>query len=93
MLTNVKSALSSFLTKDRGYYRSLILDFIVSATRRRRDITIMTVNPRMGKFNMVSNNYGRKHKCDFSVFNRKHPFWANLVKKSHNCQFKLKFGP
>ena len=45
MLTNVKSAPSSFLTKDRGYYRSLILDFIVSATRRRRDITIWLSTP------------------------------------------------
>ena len=28
----------------------------------------------------------------FSVLDRKPPFWANLVKKNHNCQFKLKFG-
>ena len=32
-------------------------------------------------------------KCDFSVFDRKFAFWANLVQKEYrNCQFKLKFG-
>ena len=28
----------------------------------------------------------------FSALDQKHPFWANLVKKNQNCQFKLKFG-
>ena len=27
----------------------------------------------------------------FSVLDQKHPFWADLVKKNQNCQFKLKF--
>ena len=26
------------------------------------------------------------------VLDRKHPFWANLVQKNQNSQFKLKFG-
>ena len=33
------------------------------------------------KFSIVSNDHGRMHKCDFSIFEWKHPFWANLVKK------------
>ena len=28
----------------------------------------------------------------FSVLDQKNPFWANLVKKIKNSQFKLKFG-
>ena len=28
----------------------------------------------------------------FSVLGRKYPFWANLVEKVKNCQFKLKYG-
>ena len=28
----------------------------------------------------------------FSVLEQKNPFWANLVKKNQNCQFKLKVG-
>ena len=28
----------------------------------------------------------------FSDLNGKHHFWANLVQKVKNCQFKLKFG-
>ena len=28
----------------------------------------------------------------FSVLDLKNLFWANLVKKNQNCQFKLKFG-
>ena len=29
---------------------------------------------------------------DFFVFVRKYSFWANLVQKNENIQFKLKFG-
>ena len=42
-------------------------------------------------FNIVSNDHGRTHKCDFSVFFQKFSFWTNLD-KNKNCQFKLKFG-
>ena len=28
----------------------------------------------------------------FAVLDQKNPFWANLVKKNLNCQFKQKFG-
>ena len=28
----------------------------------------------------------------YSVLDQKHPYWANLVQKNQNCQFKLKFG-
>ena len=33
------------------------------------------------KFNIVSNDHGRTHKCNFSVFDRKFYFYGNLVKK------------
>ena len=46
----------------------------------------------MEKFIIVSSDHGRTHKCNFSVFDRKFPVWANLVKKYQNCQFKLKCG-
>ena len=52
----------------------------------------MSVGPRAEKFNIVSNNHGRTHKCDFSIFDRRFLLWANLVKKKQNCQFKLKLG-
>ena len=52
----------------------------------------MSVGPRAEKFNIVSNDHGRTYKCDFSVFERKYPFWANLVKKNQNCQRKVKFS-
>ena len=54
----------------------------------------VSVGPRTEEFDIVSNNHGRKKKCDFFVFDRKHPFWANLVKKkkNQNCQCKLKFS-
>ena len=41
----------------------------------------MSVGPRAEKFNLVSNDDGRMHKCNFSVFDWKFPFWANLVRK------------
>ena len=52
----------------------------------------MSTGPFMEKFIIVSSDHGRTHKCNFSVFNRKFPVWANLVKKYQNCQFKLKCG-
>ena len=42
------------------------------------------VGPRAEKFNIVSNDHGRTHKYNFSVFNRKSPFWANLLKTNQN---------
>ena len=33
------------------------------------------------KFGIVSNDHGRTHKCGFFIFDRKHPFQTNLVKK------------
>ena len=74
--------------------RILILKrFIVSATRRRRDIKIplCLLVPHAEKFNIVSNDHGRTHKCDFSVFDRKFPL-VKFSNKNQNCQFKLKFG-
>ena len=62
------------------------------ATRTRKDIKIQTFGLRGENFNIVSNDHGRMHKCDFSVFERKYPFWANLVKKNKNCLSKMKFG-
>ena len=52
----------------------------------------MSVGPHAEKFNIVSNNHGHTRKSYFSVFDQKFPFWANLIKKSQNCQFELKFG-
>ena len=52
----------------------------------------MSVNLRVEKFNIASKDHGRTRKCDFSNFERKLPFWANLVKKPQNGQCKLKFG-
>ena len=33
----------------------------------------------MERFNLVSDDHGRKRKYDFSVSDRKYPLWANLV--------------
>ena len=44
----------------------------------------MSASPRAEKFNIVSNDHGRTHKYNFSVFNRKSPFWANLLKTNQN---------
>ena len=39
----------------------------------------MSVGHRAEKFNIVSNDYGRTHKNDFSVSDRKYCFWTNFV--------------
>ena len=54
-------------------------------TRRRRDIknTVVYVGPHAEKFDIVSNDHGCTHKCNF---------WGNSGPKYQNCQFKLKFG-
>ena len=39
----------------------------------------MFVSPCVEKFNTVSNNHGRMHKCNFTIPNGKYPFSANLV--------------
>ena len=41
----------------------------------------MSVGPRVENFNIASDDHEHKRKCDFFVFVRKFPFWANLVKK------------
>ena len=33
-------------------------------------------------FNIVSNNNGRTQNCDFSVLDRKYPFWPSFIQKS-----------
>ena len=53
---------------------------IVSATRRRGDIKILLWLSVPVRKSLVSNDHGRTHKCDSSVFDWKYPFWANLVK-------------
>ena len=47
----------------------------------RRSRNIVSVNPRAERFNIVSTNHRRVHKCDFSIFDRRHPFWAIWSKK------------
>ena len=60
-------------------YESIV---IVSATRSRRDIKIpLCLSAPVRNFIIVIINHGRTHKCDFSVFYRKYPVWANLAKK------------
>ena len=55
---------------------------IVSATRRRRDMTTpLCVTACTENFNLLSNDQGGTQKCDFSVLVRKYPFWTNLVQK------------
>ena len=39
----------------------------------------VTVGPRTEKFNIVSNNDGHTHKCDFSIPDWEYSFWPNLV--------------
>ena len=39
----------------------------------------MSVILRTEKFNIVSNDHERRHKCNFSVFDQKYPLWKNLV--------------
>ena len=64
----------------------------------------MSVGPRSGKFNIVSNNPGRTQKCDFSVSVCKTNFLdyhtpdtihgfrdSVLVCKMHDCYFTQKF--
>ena len=41
----------------------------------------MSVRPRAGKFNIVCKDQARTQKYDFSILDRKYPFWANLVQK------------
>ena len=66
--------------------------YIVSAIRRRRDIKIplcLSAHVRK-KFNIVSNDHGQAHKCNFSVFDWEYIFSANLVKKNQNSLRKKK---
>ena len=53
---------------------SSCVHLIVSAT--------VSVDPRAEKFNILSNNHGRRHKCNFSVFDRKFLFWQIWSKKN-----------
>ena len=42
---------------------------------------LVSVSPHTEKFNKASNDHGRTHMCDFSVFVGIYPFLANFVKK------------
>ena len=44
----------------------------------------MSLGPHVEKFNIVSNDHGRAHMCNLSVFDQKFSFWVNLVKKNQN---------
>ena len=41
----------------------------------------MSVGTCAEKFIIVINDHGHMHKYNFSIFNQKFPFWANLVEK------------
>ena len=43
--------------------------------------TVVSVGPHPEMFNIVGNDHGYTHRCEFSVLAHKHPFWANLVQK------------
>ena len=43
--------------------------------------TVVSVGPRAKKFNIGRNDHGHRQRCEFSVLDRKHPFWANLAQK------------
>ena len=45
----------------------------------------MSVGPRAEKLNIVSNDHG----CDFSVFDPKYPFWANLLKNEKKSKLSV----
>ena len=49
--------------------------------------------PPCGKFNIISNDYGRTQKCGFSVLDRKHPFSINLVQKIKIVSLSWNFLP
>ena len=83
---------------DYSVIKCKLTHIIVSATRRRRDIKILSVDPGSKKFNIVSNDHGRTQKCDFCISvgiinftdhrtpDKIHGFRdAALVCKMHDC--------
>ena len=52
----------------------------------------MSVGSRAEKFNIVSNDLGRKQMCDCTIFDRKYPFMGKFGPKIQNCLLKVKFG-
>ena len=42
---------------------------------------LVSVGTRAKKFNIVRNNHGHTQRCEFSLLDRKHPFWASLAQK------------
>ena len=55
---------------------------IVSATRRKRDIKILLYLTRVENFNIVMNNHGRMHRCDFLFSTRNSLFGQSWSKRS-----------
>ena len=67
----------------RGWYghiknnwdcEGLVTHIFVSLTSRRRDINVLSVGPRAEDFDIVSNDHGRKPKCNFTATDRKYRF-------------------
>ena len=56
-----------------------------------REEAVLSVGPRADKFSLVSSDHGRTPKCDFSVFDRKYRFWANLFKRTLKSSVKFDF--
>ena len=48
--------------------------------------------PRAEKFNIVSKDHRHTHKCNFTVFDQKCRFWANLVKRKSKLSVSAEFG-
>ena len=66
-----------------------VMFVIVSATRRRRDITVVSVGPRAEKFNIVSSN---THTSAIFPFPTRNTLFGQIWSKNQFCQFKLKYG-
>ena len=70
----------SYLSYKISKVRSLFI--FVSVTRGEETSKYRCICRKSAeKFNIARNDRGRTHKCNFSVFNRKFLFRANLVKK------------
>ena len=55
--------------------------------------TVVSVGSRAEKFNIVRNNHGHMQRCEFSVLDQKHPFWANLAQKIKIVSLSWNFVP
>ena len=76
--------ISNFLYKKQNNLMVILIIrcLVVSATRKRHEITVVSAGLSAEKFNIASNDHGRTQKCDFSVLDRKCPLEQIWCKKS-----------